>query len=416
MEIFQSYIILGVILIFAVFSELIYLFLFIKAYQFKLLDLHNNQHLFLVIASLFLLLIAFYLTYFFINWSKVSIKALFLTVFVFNMTFLFIPYLSSNDLYSYIFTTRINSIFGANPYFISYDHFPQDPLYKTLWTIWAEQRTLYGPLFLYIGGFINLIGQNNVVFLIAAFKSLFIAANLVNAYLIYQISKSKQAIFLFAGNPLIIFELAGNSHTESLTLLFLLLSFYFLYKKPVLSFFQFIASVLIKYYPLVFIPFYLIHLKRIGLKPLLISLLLGALGAIIIYLPFWQGLENFDYLQTYYNGQYTSPSPLIYLGQILFGSYLLSFQINTLIFLIITFILIYRFCRSETQFKQFLFYSFLIYWVYILTKSSLILSWYLILLVLLGSLCIAFKEYQRYALGGIVFVSIYNLLLYYFVH
>ncbi len=402
------------LLAFAIFSESIYLFLLIKARESGLINLHNNQHLFWVIISLSLLFVIFYLAYFFLNFQKIKVKTIFLVVFVFQLTYLFIPYLSSNDLYSYIFTTRVNGIYAENPYFVKYDNFPQDPLYSKLETVWAHQTTLYGPLLLHIGGLINTIGQNNLIFLTIIFKALFIGVNLINTLLIYQISKSKRAVFLFAANPLVIFELAGNSHTESLTLLFLLLSFYF-FKQRMASFTGFVLSVLIKYYTLIFLPFYLIRLLKDGLKPLSLSLGLGILITVSIYLPFWVGPQNFNYLMAYYYGEYISPSPFIYLGQKLLGSYQLSFQINTAIFLLITLILMYKFMCSRAGFKEFLFYSFLLYWAYILTKSSLILPWYLILLILLGSLCIAFKEYQKYAIISITFVSIYSLMLYYFV-
>lgn len=400
---------------FFILSELIYLFLFIKASQVGLLDLHHNQSMFLVVSALGLLFVVYFLTYHLLNFQKISIKILFLTVFLFHLTFLFTPYLSSNDLYSYIFTTRVNGIYGKNPYFVKYEMFLQDPLYQKLETVWAHETTLYGPLFLHIGGLINQLGQNNLSFLTYVFKALFIGANLLNIYLLYQITKDKRTVFLFAANPLIIFELSGNSHTESLTLLLLLLSFYFFSRKPAASFLSFITSILIKYYSLVLMPFYLIYLKKVSIKSLALSLSLGILVTVVVYLPFWRGLENFDYLLAYYHGQYISPSPLIYLGEKLLGSYRLSFQINTIIFILFTLILMLKFWRSKATFKQFIFYSFLLYWAYILTKSSLILPWYLILLVLLASLSITWKEYQKYAFSGIIFVSIYSLMLYYFV-
>src|SRR3990167_8619226 len=229
---------------FAILTEVIYSLLFFQAHSLGLIDLHNNQHLFWVIASLSILFILYFLAYRFLNWPKVQIKTLSRIIIIFHLTFLLIPFLSSNDLYSYIFSTRINGLYYQNPYFTIYDSFPSDPLYHDLWTIWATQRTLYGPLFLYIGGLINYIGQNNLLFLTLAFKSLFIAANLACILLIYKITQSKKAVFLFGVNPLVIYELSGNSHTESLTLLFLLLAFY-LYNRPVMGFLGLIASVLI---------------------------------------------------------------------------------------------------------------------------------------------------------------------------
>lgn len=403
------------LIIFALFCELVYLFLFVASRQLGILDLHNDQYMWLVVGSLLLLFIFYFVTYYFLDWKKLDIKAIFFVVCIFHIQFLFIPYLSSNDLYSYIFTTRLNGIFGENPYFVQYDSFPQDVLYPKLETIWAHHPTLYGPLFLHIGGVLNKIDQDNLSLLTYSFKSLFIGANLLSAFLIYKISRSKRAVFLFTTNPLVVFELSGNSHTESLTLLFLLASIYFLYRKPVAGFLGFVFSVLIKYYSAVFLPFYFIFLQKKGIKTLVLSLLIGGLLTIFIYWPFWQGFENFGYLMSYYNGEYTSPSLLIYLGQLLFGSYKLSFQINTFIFLSFAGVLMYKFWRSNAEIKLFLFYSFLLYFAYILTKSSLILPWYLIMLVALASLCSTWREYQKYALVGVIFVSIYSLGLYYFV-
>lgn len=400
--------------IFALFSELIYLFLFFKAREAGSLNLHNDQHMVWVVGSLFVLFIVYFLAFRFVNWRKQSIKQIFLMAVVFQITFLFIPFLWSNDLYSYIFSSRIMSIFGENPYFITYDNFVRDPLFAQLKTIWAGHTVLYGPLFLHIGGFINFIGQNNLIFLTLAFKSLFIGANILNIFLVYKISKSREALFLFGASPLMVLELAGNSHTESILLLFLLLSFYLLYNKPVYSFVALIASVLVKYYSLIFLPFYLIHLAKKGVRKLIVALVLGGLLTIGAYLPFWDGFGIFDYLISYYNGQYISPSLGVYVGEKLLGSYSLSFGINTFIFLMIALALGLKFWFSKPKFKEFVFYSFLLYWAYLLTKSSLILSWYLIPLVALASLCARWEEYQKLALVGIVFASIYSLALYYF--
>lgn len=380
-----------------------------------LIDLHNDQHMLLLVSALFVLFLVYFLAYFKLPWQKISPRRVFIALFALYLPFLFVPFISSNDLYSYISATRINGIFGQNPYFVQYDSFQHDVLYRELETIWAHHPTLYGPLFLHIGGFLNWVGQNNLVFLTLAFKSLFIGANLVNAFLVYQISKSQKALFLFAANPLVVFELSGNSHTESLTLLFFLSSIYFLYRRPVLGFAGFTASVLVKYYSALFVPFYLIKLKKEGLKTLLYSLFLGVLLTVAAYWQFWRGLENFDYLLAYYNGQYVNPSLLIYLGEKLLGSYVLSFQINTLVFLSFAGVLFYKFLKSKVELKEFTFSCFLLYWAYVLTKSSLILPWYIIMLVALASLCMVWREYQKYALASLVFVAIYSLGLYYFV-
>lgn len=400
---------------YALFSELVYLFLIFKAREAGLLDLHRDEHMLWIVGAFLVLFMGYFLSYRFINWPKQNVKHILAVAFLFQITFLFIPFLWSNDLYSYIFSSRIMPIFGENPYFIPYDNFVHDPLYTQLRTIWADHTVLYGPLFLHIGGLINLVGQNNLVFLTLAFKSLFISANLASTFLIYKISKSKKAVFLFALNPLVVLELAGNSHTESILLLFLLLSIFFLHRRPVSGFLALIASVLVKYYSLIFLPFYLIGLKKQGMKKLVISLVAGVLFVVAVYLPFWEDPSIFDYLFAYYNGQYVSPSLAILAGEKILGSYSLSFQINTVIFLTVALTLVVKFWRSDREFKKLIFYSFLLYWAYILTKSSLILSWYLIPLVALGSLCMGWEKYRTVATSSIVFASVYSLALYYFV-
>ena len=126
-------------------------------------------------------------------------------------------------------------------------------------------------------------------------------------------------------------------------------------------------------------------------------------------------LSTFDYLRSYYNGQYQSPSLGIYLGQVLLGSYRLSFNINTFIFLGVSIVLLFKFFFSKTGYKELVFFSFLLYWVYLLTKLSLVLTWYLTPLIALGSLCASWGNYRKIALGSLVFTSIYSLAIFYFV-
>src|SRR5439155_13958615 len=95
-----------------------------------------------VVISLALLFIIFFFSFFHLNFEKIRFKTIFLTVCLFNLTFLFIRFLSSNDLYSYIFTGRVFSIFGQNPYITPYSYLAFDPLYPKLETIWAHQTVL----------------------------------------------------------------------------------------------------------------------------------------------------------------------------------------------------------------------------------------------------------------------------------
>ncbi|MFH1971007.1 MAG: polyprenol phosphomannose-dependent alpha 1,6 mannosyltransferase MptB, partial [Patescibacteria group bacterium] len=376
---------------------------------------HDNSTALLIVVLLSLLFICYFCTYYFTDWIKVNIKTIFFFALVFNMTFLFIPFLTSNDLFSYIFQSRVFSHFGKNPYLITYDSFPNDQFYESIKTIWSSNTLRTGPLFLFIGAFINLLGQNSLTLTILLFKILLVGANILNVFLIFKISKSTKATFLYALNPLVIFELAGNAHNESLLILFLLISLLFLLKQPILSFSTLIASTLVKYSTFMLLPLYLVFIKRKGWKILCIALSLGTLILVTFYLPFWSGLHIFDGLIAFYNGKYISPSLGILIGQKIFGSYELSFKINTLVFLVVITTIIIKSFFSKLTFKQFVFYSFLIYWIYLSTKLSLVLTWYLTPLVALASLCTSWKKREKYAMSGLIFIGFYCLLLFYFV-
>lgn len=411
----RKFIIEKMLIPFALLSGLVYSFLVLKQFQLGLLNLHNPQQNLLVIISLLILFLAYFFFYWINNWKRAGIKAILFVALVFNVIFLFVPFLTSNDLHSYIFAGRIFSGWGENPYLVPYDAFPQDEFYQSIRTIWATHTTLYGPLFLLLGGLINFLGQNNLLLTTFLFKLVLVGANIINTFLVYKISKNKKATFLYGLNPLVIFELSGNAHTESLLISFLLLSLLFVRVRPISSFGALTLSMLVKYSTFIFAPLYLIYFKRKGWITLTAAVFLGLGIVIAAYLPFWEGPHIFDYLAVYYNGQYVSPSPGILVAQAILGSYQPAFKVNTFIFLIVAGWLIAKFWFSKRTFKQLVFCSFLFYWIYLLTKLSLVLTWYLTPLVALGSLCATWSNYRKYALASIAFVSIYSLLLYYFV-
>ncbi len=403
-------------IIFILVSEVIYLFLVRQKLSIPILDLHTSFYLSLVIFSLFILFCIYFYFYFFSDWRKITYKQIIFVILLFNFTFLFVPFLTSNDLHSYIFQTRIWPIFGKNPYLVPYDSFPYDSFYTSIKTIWSSQTVLQGPLFLVIGGLINLIGKNNLSLITFLFKFILISANVFGAHLIYLITKNKKAVFLYGLNPLVVFELAGNVHIDSLLTLFFLTSLFLVRKKLLGSFVPLIASILIKYSTIIFLPFEIVYLfKKKGFKFFLMAMGLGFLFGIIVYLPFWKGPEIFNYLMAYYNGRYISPSLGIAFGQIIFGSYPISFHLNTLIFIFVFCILFLKFLLSKSKFDTLIFYLFILYLVYLLTKLSLVLAWDLTPLIALSSLCVALKKYRNYAVLSTFFVGIYSLLIYYFV-
>ncbi len=381
------------------------------------LNLSNSYDLSIVLIFLTLCFISYFLFYFLGNWQAIKIKHLFIAIIILNSVFILIPFITSNDLYSYIFQTRILPIFGKNPYLVPYDMFRYDILYSSLKTIWSQETTLHGPLFLLIGGLVNLIAKNNLIQLVLLFKIVLISANILSAWFIYLITKSKKALFLYGLNPLVIFELAGNAHADSLLILFLLISIFNLkINKPIKGQIFLVASGLVKYSTFMLTPFQFLYVRTKNIKKIPIMIFSGLLLIIVIYLPFWNGIKIFNYLLSYYNGQYTSPSLGIALGSVLLKSYATSFLLNTVIFFSAFVFLCLRLLQSKPKFSLFIFSSFILYWIYLLTKLSLVLAWDLTPLIAMGSLCIIWRKYQKIVLISILFTTLYSLALYYFIH
>jgi len=80
--------------------------------------------------------------------------------------------------------------------------------------------------------------------------------------LIYKISKSKLALYLYAFSPLIIFEIAINGHNDVLFIFFLLLSVYFFFKEnnhgKFKSYLFLCLSVFTKFISLLLVPIFII--------------------------------------------------------------------------------------------------------------------------------------------------------------
>ena len=134
----------------------------------------------------------------------------------------------------------------------------------------------------------------------------------------------------------------------------------------------------------------------------------------LIFLPFLNaGGVIFNNLSEFYGGKFNYPSVGIFLGERIFNSYNFSFQINTLIFLLALLLISIKFWFRKFELKIFIFYMGIIYFIFILTKLSLVLGWYLTPLVAISSLLINYREYKKYATLGIIFVSFYSLIIYY---
>src|SRR5260370_47940 len=145
----------------------------------------------------------------------------------FGAPLLFLPALFRNDVFSYIFTGRMLTIYHADPMNTVPAQFQRDPYLP--WITQAGVPNIYGPLWLAITSLLVGVGNSPITTLLL-FKGLALLSHLVNCLLIWAIlgkiapARRLPGTLLYAWNPLALVELAGNGHNDGLLICLLLLA------------------------------------------------------------------------------------------------------------------------------------------------------------------------------------------------
>lgn len=219
------------IIIFGLLTEIIYLiFYFIEPLKKYLGDTaltSSHYYVFLLVVGLLLFALAIYIfTYRQVN--KNNLKTIVIFFILFNLTLLFVWPIGSTDIFSNIGRSRVLSEYQANPYLVPYNAFPNDAFYQQINNVWVSQPTPYGPLWTIIGSAITFLAGDSLLRNLFLFKLFFIIINLANCFIIHKTFKDNRITFLYAWNPLILYEFAINGHNDILTIFFLLISIFFL--------------------------------------------------------------------------------------------------------------------------------------------------------------------------------------------
>lgn len=196
----------------------------------------------------------------------------------------------SFDLYRYFWDGLLvkNSL---NPY----DYVPSDwklhdlqeenmTLYKKV--DWKDKFTPYPPLAQYIfalsHSFYDIFGLSGGKFILSL-------PFLLSALLLY-LKFDKKIFAAFILNPLILIETVANAHIDGWIVFLMLLGIYLYGQKKYLLFsFVLALAVLVKIYPIFFVPFFALDLlRKRKTRELAISLLIGTITLLIFYFPFIQ--------------------------------------------------------------------------------------------------------------------------------
>jgi hypothetical protein len=167
---------------------------------------------------------------------------------LFQVTLFLTPGLYTTDIFSYVMYGHISAIYDLNPYIYPPNYFPGNPLLDWIHPIWHDQPSVYGPLWTDIGwvlatlamplnglvttledGTVVQVGLMDEVFINKLFMN---AVQIINLALVWWLlgrvfaGKPRArltAFVLFAWNPLMLFDAAGNAHNDALMVTLLLL-------------------------------------------------------------------------------------------------------------------------------------------------------------------------------------------------
>ncbi len=168
----------------------------------------------------------------------------------------------SYDLFNYVFWAKIITYYQQSPYIKRPLDFPGDPMLGFMH--WTHVYYPYGPFWLLLSLPLSFLGWQKLLPTLILFKALAVASYLGSCWFLEKILvrlKTKQPLFalgLFAFQPLLIIEALVSGHNDLLMMMFILAGFwFFLEKKPGLSWLMLFLSIGIKFATALLAPVFL---------------------------------------------------------------------------------------------------------------------------------------------------------------
>lgn len=161
------------------------------------------------------------------------------------------PPLLSTDVFYYAATGELVASAAGNPYIATLDHFPEITISQFVY--WTDFPTPYGPVWTDLSALLVWLSPDTPVAVSLAFKALAATSHLAAAGLIFVIVRriypdaAYAALVLYAWNPLVVLEAAGNGHNDAVTASLTLLAYWLLLEGlPYIGFIGALLSVGVK--------------------------------------------------------------------------------------------------------------------------------------------------------------------------
>jgi hypothetical protein len=199
-----------------------------------------------------------------------------------------------SDLFVYLDYERLWTVHGANPLLAFPNLHPEDWAFAFTWI--PQQPSPYGPLWPILTWPIARLANDGLWGWIVGYKLLSLAAYAACCGLIWisaERAHRNRALVLFAWSPLVLFEVLGKAHNDSLLALSAVATICLARRHPAIAMLLATAGALVKLSGLaVVLGLGLALVRRRAWRPLAIGSALAAALTLALYGPFWVGPET----------------------------------------------------------------------------------------------------------------------------
>jgi len=194
------------------------------------------------------------------------------------------------DIFNYIINCKMAYFYHLNPYIHTFQSFGDDPLIN--YTTLSHSTLPYGPLWLllcyipfHISGFSSIL---SILLCYKSFNFVFFIFTVILIYHYEEKDKKWMSLYLFMGNPVILFEGMVNGHNDIIMTFFFIYSIFNLRGNSFFTLPLFTLGSLVKVFILPLLPLFLIEMvrRKWPINKIITSCLLSVLIALCLFIPF----------------------------------------------------------------------------------------------------------------------------------
>jgi alpha-1,6-mannosyltransferase len=237
-----------------------------KLYGIQIFLSHHNLNTVPTILFLIFAVCAFFI-YFLSIKQNINLRITVIFSLLFGLVIFFSYPVLSTDIFSYIFSDRIATVYHQNVWTVLPITHNSDPF--AIMADWKNTTSIYGAVNHLIYTVPSVLGGNNFILLVIMYKLVSVIFAIGIMVILYMLLKSAKSntnniarnIRVVFWNPLFLLEIFGSGHNDSIMIFFTLLASYFFNKKNyVIAGLALACAVQIKLIPVLLFVFFAIYL------------------------------------------------------------------------------------------------------------------------------------------------------------